>query len=193
MEGVKADKTKVEAIAQWPTPSSIKDVRLFLGLASFYRRFIYHFSELATPFTNLMKKGIKWQWGEAEDKAFTQLKVALVSTPILIIPNFEKEFVLTTDASLVSVGAILQQDHGQGLQPVYYASKKLTLLNQSTLLMRGNSWPLYGPWGYGGRTLIAYPSTSNQITIHYATSQTKPQPIGGFRNGLAFCQVTIAQ
>ena len=113
VEGVSADKTKVEAVAKWPTPTSVKDVRSFLGLASFYRRFIYHFSEIATPLTDLTKKGIKWQWGEDEDKAFTQLKVALVSAPVLIIPDFKKEFVLTTDASLVSVGAILQQDQGE--------------------------------------------------------------------------------
>ena len=62
---------------------------------------------LAKPLIDLMKKGIKWQWGEEEEKAFIHLKMALVSAPILLIPNFEKEFVLTTDASLVLVGAIL--------------------------------------------------------------------------------------
>ena len=90
-KGVKANKTKVEAVAKWPTPNNVKDVRSFLGLASFYRRFIYQFSLLAKPLTDLTKKGIKWQWGEEEEKAFTQLKIALVSAPIILMPNFKKE------------------------------------------------------------------------------------------------------
>ena len=122
--------SKVRAVAEWPTPTSVKDVRSFLGLASFYRKFIRHFSEIAAPLTDLTKKGRAevWSpevWGEKEDAAFTNLKLAMVTTPVLQLLDFDREFTVTTDASEVSVGAILQQDFGRGLQPLCYDGRKL--------------------------------------------------------------------
>ena len=73
----------------------------------------------------MTKEGILWQWGEDEEKAFRELKRSLVTAPVLHMPDFERTFVVTTDASLVSVGAILEQDFGQGLQPVTFESRKL--------------------------------------------------------------------
>ena len=103
----------------------MKDVRSFLGLAGFYRRFICNFSLKARPLIDLTKDGIRWQWTEKEEQAFRQLKRSLVTAPVLKMPDFERPFVVTTDASLVSVGAILEQDFGQGLQPVAFESRKL--------------------------------------------------------------------
>ena len=128
--GVKPSLSKVKAVAEWPTPTSVKDVRSFLGLASFYRKFISHFSEIAAPLTDLTKKGRAeiWSpevWTEKEESAFRQLKAAMVTAPVLQLPDFDREFTVTTDASEVSVGAILQQDFGQGLQPICYDSRKL--------------------------------------------------------------------
>jgi hypothetical protein len=123
-DGISTDPSKVQAVVQWPTPTSVRDVRSFLGLASYYRRFIRNFSLIAKPLTDLTKNAVKWQWEEEQEHAFVQIKVALVSAPVLRIPDFGKEFVLTTDASLVSVGAILQQNFGEGVQPVAYASRK---------------------------------------------------------------------
>ena len=128
--GVKPSIAKVKAVAEWPTPESVKDVRSFLGLASFYRKFIHRFSEIAAPLTNLTKKGRAevWSpdvWTDTEETAFRQLKTAMVTAPILQLPNFDLEFTVTTDASEVSIGAILQQDFGQGLQPICYDSRKL--------------------------------------------------------------------
>ena len=120
-----ASPEKVKAIVEWPTPSSVKDVRSFLGLASYYRKFIRGFSELAKPLTNLTKKGIDWHWESAEETAFLKLKTAMATAPVLQLPDFDKPFVLTTDASNAAVGAILEQDLGQGLRPVAYASRKL--------------------------------------------------------------------
>ena len=128
--GVKPSLSKVRAVAEWPTPTSVKDVRSFLGLASFYRKFIWHFSEIAAPLTDLTKKGRAevWSpevWGEKEDAAFTNLKLAMVTAPVLQLPDFDREFTVTTNASEVSVGAILQQDFCRGLQPLCYDSRKL--------------------------------------------------------------------
>ena len=108
----------------------MKDIRSFLGLASFYRKFIRHFSEIAAPLTDLTKKGRAevWcpkVWGEKEDRAFTNLKMAMVTAPLLQLPDFDREFTVTTDASEVSVGAILQQNFGKGLQPICYDNRKL--------------------------------------------------------------------
>ena len=83
------------------------------------------FSELAKPLTNLTKKGIDWRWESAEETAFLKLKTAMATAPVLQLPDFDKPFVLTTDASNAALGAILEQDLGQGLRPVAYASRKL--------------------------------------------------------------------
>ena len=124
-QGIQPSPEKVRTIVEWPRLQSVKDVRSFLGLASFYRKFIKQFSLKARPLTDLTKDKVAWQWTEKEEKAFNDLKTSLVVAPVLRIPNFELQFVVTTDASLVSVGAILEQDFGRGLQPVAYESRKL--------------------------------------------------------------------
>ena len=125
VRGIQPSPEKVKTIVEWPTPKSVKDVRSFLGLAGFYRRFIKDFSLKARPMTDLTKEGVPWKWDEEEENSFCQLKRSLVIAPVLKMPDFDRLFVVTTDASLVSVGAILAQDFGQGLQPVAYESRKL--------------------------------------------------------------------
>ena len=124
-QGIQPSPEKVRTIVEWPRLQSVKDVRSFLGLASFYRKFIKQFSLKARPLTDLTRDNVAWQWTEREEKAFNDLKTSLVVAPVLRIPNFDLQFVVTTDASLVSVGAILEQDFGRGLQPVAYESRKL--------------------------------------------------------------------
>ena len=124
-QGIQPSPEKVRTIVEWPQPKSVKDIRSFLGLASFYRRFIKNFSLKARPLTDLTRESVPWNWQAKEEKAFCELKRSLVVAPILHMPNFELPFVVTTDASLVSVGAILEQNFGQGLQPVAYESRKL--------------------------------------------------------------------
>ena len=124
--GIKPSASKVEAIVNWPVPQTVRDVRSFLGLCSFYRRFVRGFSNIAAPLTELTKEKKAWDWNEDCELSFTQLKVAMTTAPTLLFPDFEKSFTLTTDASLVAVGGILQQDQGNGLQPIAYASRKLS-------------------------------------------------------------------
>ena len=110
--GVKPSLSKVQAIAEWPVPTSVKDVRLFLGFGSFCCKFILFFSEIATPLTDLTKKGRAevWSpkvWGVKEEDALRRLKTTMIIAPILQLPDFDGEFTVTTDASEFSVGVIL--------------------------------------------------------------------------------------
>ena len=123
--GIQASPGKVRAIIEWPRPKGVHDVRSFLGLASYYRRFVRGFSEMARPLTQLTRAGVDWEWSTAQHQAFNRLKLALTTAPVLKLPDFGKQFVVTTDASDAAVGAILEQDFGNGLQLVAFASRKL--------------------------------------------------------------------
>ena len=92
---------------------------------SYYRKFIRGFSEIAQPLTWLTRKGAKWEWSDSQCKAFNTLKLTLAIAPVLKLPGFNRQFVVTTDASDIAVGAILEQDYGKGFQPVAFASRKL--------------------------------------------------------------------
>ncbi|KAD3640471.1 hypothetical protein E3N88_29694 [Mikania micrantha] len=116
--GVQVDEEKISAVLSWPIPNNVKAVRGFLGLTGYYRRFVRNYGILARPLTNLTKKdGFKWTDNEAA--AFERLKQALVSAPVLRLPDFSVPFTIECDASSQGVGAILiQNDH-----PVAYFSK----------------------------------------------------------------------
>ena len=124
-QGVHASPDKVKAIVEWPKPQTVHDVRSFLGLASYYRKFIHGFSQIAGPLTELTKSKVKWRWEKEQEESFLAMKIALATAPVLRLPNFDYQFIVTTDASDVAIGAILQQDTGMGLQPIAYASRKL--------------------------------------------------------------------
>ena len=120
---------KVEKIRGASRPETKKQVRSFLGLAGFYRKFIPHFAEIALPLTNLTKGGPsnkKVTWDETCEASFVKLKELLCSSPILRLPDSKKPFVLRTDASTVGLGAALGQEYEGTWHPVQYASKKLT-------------------------------------------------------------------
>ena len=124
-KGIHASPEKVKAVVNWPRPQSVHDVRSFLGFASYYRRFIHGFSQVAGPLTELTRSKAKWRWDKAQENSFLALKIALATAPVLRLPDFDHQFVVTTDASDVAIGAILQQDVGMGLQPIAFASRKL--------------------------------------------------------------------
>ncbi|KAL6421213.1 hypothetical protein ACFW04_013639 [Cataglyphis niger] len=124
-KGIRTDPEKVSAVENWPEPHTVKQIRQFLGMASWYRRFIANFSTIAAPLTSLTRKNAKWKWGAEETTAFRELKKTLVSAPVLACPDFARRFVLQTDASASGLGAVLTQNFEEGERVIAYASRTL--------------------------------------------------------------------
>ena len=114
---------KLKVLKEWNKPQNVRDVRSFLGFANYYRRFVYNFAEVAHPLTELTKKGVAWQWGPMEQRAFQLLKQRLCEAPILLYPDPQRPYVVVTDASGSAAGGVLMQDHGDGLRPLAFMSK----------------------------------------------------------------------
>ena len=129
-QGIEVDRAKVEAIWSWPTPTTVSQVRSFLGLAGFYRRFVKEFSTIATPLIELTKKAVVFHWGPSQEESFNLLKDKLTHSPLLQLPDFGKTFELECDASGIGIGGVLMQEG----KPVAYFSEKLNgpALNYST-------------------------------------------------------------
>ena len=116
---------KLRAVKEWDEPQHVKGVRSFLGFANYYRRYVRNFAEIANPLTELTKKDQKWHWGSDEQEAFQKLKIALCQAPFLVYPDPALPYTVVTDASGIAVGGVLMQDHGSGLQPLAFLSRKL--------------------------------------------------------------------
>lgn len=123
-QGVKTDPLKVTAVEGWPVPKTVSELRSFLGLCTYYRRFVPGFATVAAPLHNLTRKGAQYLWDEACQQAFTALKQALVKAPVLPYPDPELPYILDTDASQEGVGAVLSQlRDGQECVVAYYSAK----------------------------------------------------------------------
>jgi hypothetical protein len=133
-KGIEIDKSKIELIANLPTPKSVKDVRSFLRHAGFYRRFIKDFSVISKPLCNLLTKENVFEWTEQCEKTFVKLKNLLTSAPVIQPPDWSLPFEIMCDASDYAVGAVLGQRKDKKPYVIYYASKTLnsTQMNYTT-------------------------------------------------------------
>ncbi|CAK9834654.1 Retrovirus-related Pol polyprotein from transposon 17.6 [Anthophora retusa] len=124
-DGVKPDPRNLQAVKEFPVPKSQKNIQQFLGLTGYYRRFIQDYSVKAKPLIKLLGKGIRFNWTQEQQKSFEQLRNELCTQPILQYPDFNRPFIITTDASDFAVGAVLSQGEiGRDL-PIAYASRSL--------------------------------------------------------------------
>ncbi|GJY91235.1 putative reverse transcriptase domain-containing protein, partial [Tanacetum coccineum] len=122
-EGIHVDPAKIESIKDWVSPKSPTEIRQFLGLAGYYRRFIEGFSKIAKPMTKLTQKKVKFVWGDKQEAAFQTLKQKLCSAPILALPEGSEDFVAYCDASIKGLGAVLMQRD----KVIAYASRQLKI------------------------------------------------------------------
>lgn len=172
--GLAMSEDKVKSILSWPTPTSVKQLRSFLGLAGFYRQFITMFSDTCSVLNELMKKESVFTWSSQHQTAFETLKQKISTRPTLILPRDELPFVVQTDASGFAIGGCLMQDHGRGLQPVAFLSKKLLPAETRyptheqellAIIICLKSWRHYL---YGKKFVV---QTDHRSIIHFKTQQ----------------------
>jgi hypothetical protein len=120
-DGIAVDPSKVQEVMDWKPPKSVHQIRSFMGLVGYYRRFIPDFSRIAKPMTELLKKGVKFVWSEECDQAFHTLRKHLTSAPVLTQPDMSKPFEVFCDASDSGLGCVLMQEN----RGIAYASRAL--------------------------------------------------------------------
>ena len=109
-EGISVDPQKIEAIVNWKPPTNVSEVRSFLGLAGYYRKFVEGFSKIATPLTNILKKDQKFEWSDTCQHSFEEPRQRLMTAPILALPSGKDGYVVYSDASRQGLGCVLMQD-----------------------------------------------------------------------------------
>ncbi|KAE9038084.1 hypothetical protein PR001_g8114 [Phytophthora rubi] len=122
-KGVQPAERLVRSVREFPRPTDATEVKRFVHLAGYYRKFIAAFGSIVEPMTRLLKKDVQWDWSEAQEFAFERVKMLLTTRPLLLYPNFKLPFRLVTDANKVGLDAYLMQNHGHGWQPIAYGSK----------------------------------------------------------------------
>jgi hypothetical protein len=191
--GITPTEAKLKAIRDWATPQNVHDVRSFLGFANYYRRFIRNYADIAGPLTDLTKKGMAWQWGPYQHHAFEALRDAYCSAPILIFPDPKLPYTVATDASGTAAGGVLLQDHGNGLQPLAFLSRRLKPTEQrywayerelAAMAYCLQSWRHYLEGCPGGVTVLTDHQTLNRLMDQQVLTrvQTRWMRLGLFQS-----------
>ncbi|KAM6596742.1 hypothetical protein CsatA_007266 [Cannabis sativa] len=120
-DGIKVDPGKIESVRDWPRPKTVTEIRSFLGLAGYYRRFVEGFSKISMPLTELTKKNQLFIWSDKCEASFQELKQRLITAPVLALPSDKEKFVVYCDASKQGLGCVLMQAD----RVIAYASRQL--------------------------------------------------------------------
>jgi hypothetical protein len=144
-EGTRPDPSKIDAVVHFPVPKTVTDVRSFLGLTRYYRNYVKGYARMAVPLFELTKKEVAFVWDLGCQSSFEALKGTLVAAPVLVRPDFGKQFCLDVDWSLKGVDAVLSQKEGRKERVVAYASKGLTPVQKKFHPMEGECYALI--WG----------------------------------------------
>ncbi|GAB5489762.1 MAG: hypothetical protein Pars2KO_33320 [Parasphingorhabdus sp.] len=182
-KGLSPMTAKVQAIVDWKTPQTVTDVRSFLGMVSYYRKFIPNFARIASPLHDLVKKDVQWQWGPNERVAMQELQARMQRFPLLVLPRPDLPYTVITDASQFAYGAVLTQDHGKGSQPIAYLSRKLRPAEQKysaydrevgAIAHALGQWRHYLEGCHGGVTVLTdhKPLTSFMTQSNLSRTQT---------------------
>ncbi|GJS00573.1 putative reverse transcriptase domain-containing protein [Tanacetum coccineum] len=133
-KGIHVDPAKIESVKDWASPKTPTEIRQFLGLAGYYRRFIEGFSKIAKPMTKLTQKKVKFEWGDKQEASFQLLKQKLCSAPILALPEGSEDFIVYCDASIKGLGAVLMQRE----KVISYASRQLKIHEKNYTTTHGS-------------------------------------------------------
>lgn len=172
-QGVKPNSDKIEVIKNWPIPKTEKELKQFLGTIGYYRRFIKDFAKMVKPLTQLLRNDTDFKFTAKETQCFEKCKSLLIMDPILAYPDFEKEFILTTDASDFAIGAVLSQGQIGKDRPIAYASRTLSKAEENYCTTEKELlaiiWAVkhFRPYLYGRRFKLI---TDHQPLIYSMTS-----------------------
>ena len=180
-EGVSVDPQKVEAVSNWKRPTTVTEIRSFLGLAGYYRRFVQDFSKIAAPLSGLTKKGVKFEWSDQCEQSFQELKNHLTSAPVLALPDDSGEYVLFCDASRRGLGGVLMQHDRE----IAYASRQLKPhevnypthdLELAAVVFTLKLWRHYL---YGAKCQIFYRSQESSVCVHTKGVEFEAKKVDG--------------
>ena len=155
--GIKMDPEKIEAIKKMPHPKNKKELQALLGAINYYRMFVSEFAKIADPLYELLRKGRKYEWGNSQEEAVEKLKETLAKSPILKFPDFNRDFIIHTDASLTGIGACLMQVHNGVLHPVSYVSKCFTETQRGYSTTKREALALVFALEQFRQTILGYP------------------------------------
>jgi len=186
--GIEVQDAKIATIRDWPSPRNLRQLRSFLGLCSYYRRFVLQFTSVAAPLHRLQNKNVTFEWGAKEEDALQELKRRLMTTPILGMPTDEGTYYLDTDACETWLGAILSQDQGGAEIVIACASRTLTkpeinyVTTKRELLAVVYGLKTFRQYLLGRRFIIR---TNHQALQWYRRT---PEPMGQLERWLTFIE-----
>lgn len=189
-EGIAPDPDKIKSLSEMPAPKNVKEIRRFLGGAGFFRKHIPNFATIASPLTILTRKDSTFKWGREQEESFTQLKEALMSAPVLRLPDYEQPFEIHTDASKVALGAALMQrdEEGKAYAVAYYSRKfraaesNYPPIDQEALAVV-EGVRVFDPYVYGRKFKIY---TDHRPLTYIFSRKTKSPRMSRFSHELSF-------